>query len=265
MTQSPDYLANLKKSDVLFLSGSGRSVYKFQQGEEEAKYAEPLRKTQEVVRDLLGEGKWVFGGCYGGQAAMLAVGGQIGRLPEGVTEAGWLSQTLTPAGEKDEVFGFLPPTFYAPHFHNDYVKRLPVVGSVVETASGPIRVRSSEVLATRRFYLDRTGDHPHQGGFIMASVITFENGARLYQVQAHPEMATAQYANFLVRMNPWLRDEMGEAYYLKALEVFTDADYSVAKLIPSFIREAKKQIDARRQFDVVSTASVQNLFRYMLP
>ena len=78
--------------------------------------------AQEIIRDHLGQGKWALGICYGGQHAEHAVGGHIGRLPNNVTEAGWLEHTLTPAGKKDEVFCSLPHTFQAPHFHNDYVK-----------------------------------------------------------------------------------------------------------------------------------------------
>ncbi len=265
LMEDPKNIRRLKESDVLIWSGSGLSAHKFQHGEPQGKYQEALVESQQIMRDHLGAGKWAFGICYGGQLAIAAVGGKIGRLPKGITEAGWLTHKLTRAGARDEVFGFLPEKFGAPHFHNDYVEKLPVVGTKIQTSSGVIRVVRSDVLVTRDHYTDATGDHFRPGGYIMASVVEFNNGACLYQIQPHPEMADPEYANFLVRMNPWLAKEMGEGYYRNALYIRKDAVFEVAKLIPTFVRVAKERIELQQGVNFVNAMAVQNLFRYLLP
>lgn len=260
-------LVKLQESDVLCLSGSGMSAYHFQEGKEDAFSPEDkaaLEKSQELVRNHLGEGKWVEGFCFGGQVAVEAVGGKIGRLPEGVTEAGLLEHELKPAAKEDSVFAFMPDKFVAPHFHNDYVESLPAVGTKVSTKSGEITVTKAEVLAIRRGYLDKDGMKNADTEYIMASVIEFDNGARLYQIQPHPEMATPSKANFLVRMNGWLRKEMGEEYYQKALEVPEHTDFSVASIIPNFIKEAKRDLEERRGLTFIASVIAQNLYQYML-
>src|SRR3989344_3467973 len=78
-------IASLSQNDTLILSGSGMSAYHFQEGNFN-KLPKPedvnlLRRTEQLVRDQLGEGKWVLGICFGGQLAVHAIGGRIGRLP----------------------------------------------------------------------------------------------------------------------------------------------------------------------------------------
>lgn len=225
-----------------------------------------LGKSEKVIRDHLGEGKWVLGICFGGQLAVHAVGGKIGRLPEGVTEAGWLDHELILEGQKDVVFGHLPEKFYASHFHNDFVSELPEVGTKVNTANGEIEVTEAKILAIRRGYKDKSGLKNEDVEYIMASVVKFNNGAKLYQIQPHPEMSTNEKASFLVRMNPWMaRDsEMGQEYYDSALVVPEDADFSVAQVIPRFVESAKKHLEDSRGITFVKAVLVQNLFQYLL-
>jgi len=102
---NPEKIARLKASETLILSGSGLSAYRSQENDprispEDREY---LNQAQDVVRSLLGQGKWVLGICFGGQLAINAVKGKIGRLPENengnaVTEAGWLDHQLTSEG-----------------------------------------------------------------------------------------------------------------------------------------------------------------------
>ncbi len=254
----------LKDADVLILSGSGLSAHKYEHGAPE--HRPNLERTQEVIRDHLGQGKWILGICFGGQLAVHAVGGTIGRLPNNVTEAGWLEHTLTPAGHKDKVFGSLPKTFYAPHFHNDYVETLPRIGTTINTSSGEMTVVRADILAFRYGYLDKKGLQNADHHYAMASVIEFDNGARIYQIQPHPEMATQEKANFLVRMNPWLEkeEEMGQTYYQTALKTPNHADFAVANIIPSFVREAQTKLEEQGIIFLKATM-VQNLFQYLLP
>lgn len=260
-------LARLQESDVLILSGSGMSAYHFQERTKGAFSPEDrasLEKTQELVKTHFGEGKWVLGICFGGQLAVQVVGGRIGRLPEGVTEAGLLEHELKPAAKNDPVFNFMPDKFVAPHLHNDFVESLPATGTKVQTANGDITVTKAEVLAVRKGHLDKDGLKNPDTEYIMASVIEFDNGAKLYQIQPHPEMATPSKANFLVRMNGWLRQEMGEQYYQQALKVPMHTDFSIASVIPNFIKEAKRDSEERRGLTFIASVIAQNLYQYML-
>lgn len=256
----------LKESDILILSGSGLSAYGFQKGKMSEEYRPSLERSQEVIRDHLGEGKWVLGICFGGQLAIHAVGGEVGRLPDGVTEAGWLDHRLTSEGKRDEVFEHLPERFSAPHFHNDFVSKLPPIGTIIHTSSGEATVTKAEVLAVRRGYQVKDGLINEGTEYIMASVIEFDNGARMYQIQPHPEMAAPEKANFLVRMNPWLAKdtEMGQSYYNSALTVPKNADFSVAQVIPNFVIGAQKYLEDQRGITFLKAAAVQGIFQYLL-
>lgn len=262
----PERMRRLTNSDALILSGSGLSAYRYQEGNSQGYQegdAELIAKSEQLIRDHLGEGKWVLGICYGGQIGIKAIGGRIGRLPENAhgnaaTEAGWLDHELTDAGQKDEVFGSLPKIFSAPHFHNDYVAKLPRVGQIVKTHSGKLTVTKAEVLAVRHGYSDREGLMNPNKEFIQASLVELDNGARLYQIQPHPEMATSEKANFLVSKNPWLarEDEMGKDYFRKAMVVPTGADFAATQVIRRFVEAAKKHaelVDARTFTDSAIT------------
>lgn len=262
-------VAKLRQSDTLVLTGSGMSAFYFQEGNQQ-KFPSPedadlLKRAEEVIRDELSEGKWVLGICFGGQLGVHAVGGIVGRLPTKngytVTEAGWLDQELTEAGHRDEVFGFLPRNFSAPHLHNDYVESLPSVGTVVETSAGRMKVVRADVLAVRRGYLDSDGLKNVDHEYIQASLIEFDNGARLYQIQPHPEMATPDKVNFLVRQNPWIEREMGEEHYRNALIVPLGVDLSVSKVITKFIEQARSHYERQQNITFTRAAIAQNLDR----
>lgn len=258
------HLQGLRASDVLILSGSGLSAHHYQHGEISEEYRAALEKSQEVIRDHLGEGKWILGICFGGQLAIHAVGGDIGRLPGNVIESGWLPHQLTTDGKRDEIFSVLPNTFFAPHLHNDYVEKLPPVGTKIRTSSGQIEVVRANTLATRTGYQDKTGLVNAETNYVMASAVEFSNGARLYQIQPHPEMATPDKANFLVRMNPWIAKEMGEAYYNEVLKVPANADFSVASVIPNFVRESQRHLEQQRGITFVKAILTRDIFRYLL-
>ena len=272
----PNQVSYVNKSDTLILSGSGMSAYHFQEGNYDtfkSEDVEYLRTTQEIVRNQLGAGKWVLGICFGGQVAVGAVGGRIGRLPtkdngQTVTEAGWLDQTLTDAGKADPIFAQLPETFFAPHLHSDYVAELPKVGDAIETSSGKITIIKAEKLAVRKGYLDSEGLKDTDTEFIQASVIEFDNGAKLYQIQPHPEMSTADKANFLVRQNPWIAKEMGNTYYEHAKTIPLDADFSVSKIITNFTEQARNSLEKKQQVTFLRSVIAQNLEQfipYLLP
>lgn len=261
------HLQRLRTSDVLILSGSGLSAHHYQHGEISEEYRSALKKSQEVIRDHLGEGKWILGICFGGQLAIHAVGGDIERLPNNITEVGWLPHQLTTDGKRDEIFSVLPNTFFAPHLHNDYVEKLPPVGTKIQTSSGEIEVVLADILATRAGYQDKTDLANAETNYVMASVVEFNNGARLYQIQPHPEMSTPQKANFLVRMNPWVgkANEMGAVYYQNALTIPEGANFSVAQIIPNFVRRAQRHSEQQHGVIFIKATLLRNLFQYLLP
>lgn len=250
---NPDHIASLQNNEVLILSGSGMSAYKFQErtiNEFTSEDLEYLGKSQKIIKNMLGQGKWILGICFGGQLAIHAVGGKLGRLPEdesgiSITEAGWLDHRLTDAGKYDEIFSLLPDNFSAPQLHNDFVAALPKVGTIIETTDNPIKVVRSEVLAIRKGFLGRNGIQNYDQDYIQASLVEFNNGARLYQLQPHPEMASPKKANFLVRQNPWIEGEMGEKYFQQALTVPDDADFSISNVITLFIESARSFYERR--------------------
>lgn len=270
----PQKIQKLRRASFLVLSGSGMSAYKFQEHDasvtpEDRTYIE---RAEDVIRNQLGDGKWVLGICYGGQLAVHAVGGRLGRLPKNpygntVTEAGWLPHELTLKGRNDEVFGHLPDTFYASHFHSDFVAELPKSGTKVPTENGEIEVVRADVLATRNGYLDRDGLRNTDITYIHAAVIEFDNGARLYHIQPHPEMATPTRANFLTRKVKWLlekEEEMGVEYARNALDVpDATADFSVAKVITRFV-EAYREHMRQEVIQIATPAIVHTLRTYAI-
>lgn len=221
---NPDAISRLMNNDALFLSGSGLSAFKLQENPSlfDADVRNSLEEAQKSVRDFLGQRKWVFGTCFGGQLAAETLGAKLGRLPNNpygnaITEAGWLEHRLTKDGKDDEVFGYLKDkeTVWAPHLHNDYVDELPAEGHEVYTSSGQISVVESKRLLVRNGYLGVAGPENENHEYIHAGVITFDNGARFYFCQFHPEMATKDGWDFLVRRNShWVGEsmEMGEDY-----------------------------------------------------
>jgi len=274
--QDEDKVKRLRDSSILILSGSGMSAYKFQEGKAPAdppnpKDEEYLIRAENLVRDHLGEGKWVLGDCFGGQLAMHAVGGRLGRLPSNeygnaVTEAGYLPHLLTPQGRTDEVFGHLPDIFYAAHFHNDFVKSLPEVGSKIPTGQGEIEVVRAEILAVRNGFLSTSGIENEDTQYIHGALVEFSNGARLYHIQPHPEMSTPQRANFFARyVEEWLSNEeqMGPVYAKAAKEIPQDADYNASQIITNFALAYMNHLN-REILQVTTPAIIQQLYKYAL-
>lgn len=264
---------NRPNPEILFLSGSGLSAY-YYQDRSMLKYDKPtyeiLQSSQEKIKEALVQGSWVMGICFGGQLAIHALGGQIGRLPankhrNAVTEAGWLSHELTQEGRNDPVFSHLPNKFCAPHLHSDFIARLPMKGTIISTSKGSAKVIQTKVLATRNGYLGKDGLMNTGTKYIHASVVIMDNGARLYQIQPHPEMATPKSSNFLVRMNPWIMtvEEMGGEYYQKALAIPDKPNYSVARVITNFALEARKFHESKGK-NFIPPSEVHDFSSYLI-
>ncbi|MEW6096745.1 MAG: hypothetical protein AB1567_09505, partial [bacterium] len=154
----------------------------------------------------------IYGICFTAQLLAFIHGGTIGRLEK--TEAGYLSHTLTAEGKEDRLFGKMNTIFYGAHLHQDYVASLP-------------SNLDSSVLAERN-------------GFIHVYRIVLPNGSIVYGVQPHPEMSTPDNATLLVRVNEkWLREEIGDNEYNRALSVPNDADYGLSGTITNFVKMLK--------------------------
>src|SRR3989344_883145 len=272
----PEKLQRLRDQELLILTGSGMSAYKFQEGQEPADPPEKgdrelLETTEQLIRDHLGKGRWVLGDCFGGQLGIHALGGKVGCLPlnqygNPVTEAGYLEHELTEAGRQDEVFGGLPDKYFAAHFHNNFVSELPRVGTKVKTSSGEIVVTKTDVLAVRNGYLDRDGLKDSDTSYIHAAVIEFDNGAKFYHTQPHVEMSTEQRANFFPRLVfEWLsrEEQMGEEYAKQALVIPDEADFSASMVITNFVEAYKKYINMEF-VEAVAPAILHELQKYRI-
>jgi len=100
--KNEDMVNRLLDKHVLILSGSGPSAFKFLANPNEFAdlNKEALVRSQAVIKQFLGEGKWILGICFGGQLAVGTMGGILGRLPKNgfentITEAGMLPHELT--------------------------------------------------------------------------------------------------------------------------------------------------------------------------
>lgn len=272
----PEKLQRLGEDELLILTGSGMSAYKFQEGQEPADPPEKgdkklLEVVEQLIKDHLGKGRWVLGDCFGGQLGIHALGGKVGCLPlnqygNPITEAGYLEHELTEAGRQDEVFGSLPKIYYAAHFHNNFISKLPVVGSIIKTQSGDIEITKAQILAVRWGFLDREGLKNLFHPYIHAAVVEFSNGARFYHTQPHVEMSTEQRASFFPRLVfEWLarEEQMGEEYAKQALEIPEGADFSAGTVITNFVETYKRHINMDF-LEAVTPAILHELQKYRI-
>ncbi len=204
---------NLSQYDALILSGSKLSASNYQEMKTSNLIHEPdylhIQKVEKALYDFKGN---MFGICFGAQLIAITMGGWIGRLPE--TEAGFLEHELTGPGKKDPLFKHLSETFHAPHLHQDYVEALPDNKDIKNAA-----ILATKDSFTHIFHLTRT------------------NGAKLYGVQAHPEMCNPDDYNFLVKANQdWLGEELGHQGLEDALAKPHNPNFSFAKTITQFAK-----------------------------
>ncbi|MGE0490006.1 MAG: type 1 glutamine amidotransferase [Vulcanimicrobiota bacterium] len=114
-------------------------------------------RTVELFRQLVEQKRPLFCSCFGHQALAAALGGEV-VTDRQRSELGTFEIALTEQGQKDPLFGQLPPTFTAQLGHNDHVQRLP---------RGAVLLASSERSPIQAYRLD---------------------GLPVYATQFHPEM-----------------------------------------------------------------------------
>ena len=113
----PPPLRDVLAYDALLMGGSGEFLVS--RGNQPR--FEPLLDT---LREVVSRGHPTFAACYGFQAMVHALGGEIVYDPDN-TEVGTFEVTLTDAGRRDELFDGSPASFLAQQGHKDRATRLP--------------------------------------------------------------------------------------------------------------------------------------------
>ncbi len=101
-----------------------------------------LREEKRFLKEVTGHGKPVLGICLGAQLLSECLGGEVRKNPE--KELGWHPVSLTPLGWNSPIFGGLPGTFPALHWHGDTFSIPP----------GAHHIASSEGCHNQAFALD---------------------------------------------------------------------------------------------------------------
>ncbi|MCE5191578.1 MAG: type 1 glutamine amidotransferase [Actinomycetia bacterium] len=121
--------------DLLVVMGGPMSA------NDEARFAW-LAAEKTAVRAGIDAGKRVLGVCLGAQIVASVLGAAVTRNPE--PEIGWFPVTLTSAGRTSRVFGSLPNSLVAGHWHSD----------IFALPEGAVRIAGSEACANQAFEYD---------------------------------------------------------------------------------------------------------------
>lgn len=145
-----------------------------------------LKEEKEFIKNAIDSGKTLIGICLGAQliAASLNAGVQKNKF----TEIGWFPVTLTPAAKKSKVFGTLPDTIDAFHWH----------GETFDLPKGAIGMAKSQACANQAFSI----------------------GDKIFGFQFHLETSEKGAMDFITHF----ADEIKEAPYIQSAEtMLTDA------------------------------------------
>ena len=129
-------LPGIDEFDWLVIMGGPMNIY------EEDKYPW-LASEKRFIRDASASNKIVLGICLGGQLIADVLGGKVRRNL--YKEIGWHPVKLTPEGQKSRIFGVLPNTFMAFHWHGD----------TFEIPPQALRAAESESCANQAFALGK--------------------------------------------------------------------------------------------------------------
>ena len=117
LLSGPPELSRVLDYDAMMVGGSGDYYV--------SKRNLPAFDEQlETLAEVVAAGHPTFASCFGFQLLTVALGGEIVHDPDS-TEVGTYELVLTPAGERDELLGRLPPRFMAQLGRKDRAARLP--------------------------------------------------------------------------------------------------------------------------------------------
>lgn len=117
LLSGPPSMAEIRRYDGLLMGGSGD----FLVSKGNQPNFEPMLDT---LREVIEAKHPTFASCYGFQAMVHALGGEVIHDPENV-EVGTFELELTEAATEDELFRHLPRRFVAQQGHKDRAARLP--------------------------------------------------------------------------------------------------------------------------------------------
>lgn len=186
----------VKRYDAVLMGGAGA----FLVSQKNQPNIEPFL---DLLRTIVDRGHPTFATCYGYQAMVQALGGEVIHDPERA-EIGTFAITLTDEGATDELLGGMPHTFMAQQGHKDRATQLP---------ANLVNLASSERCP---FQALRVKDKP------------------VWAVQFHPELTRdgnrSRYRHYLEHYSP----ELTEEQILVALERFDHSPES-SQLLGRFL------------------------------
>lgn len=197
LLSGPPTMAEVRRYDALLMGGSGDFL--ISKGDQPR--FEPML---DLLREVVAARHPTFAACYGFQAIVHALGGEVVHDPENV-EVGTYTLELTDEAAGDEIFGSLPRRFVAQQGHKDRAERLP---------EGIVHLASSERAPFQALRVP---------------------GAPVWAVQFHPELDRdgnrTRYRHYLENYSPELTEEQLEA----ELERF-DHSPEASELLGRFLR-----------------------------
>jgi GMP synthase (glutamine-hydrolysing) len=186
------------EADVLLVGGSGEySVLDD---------VAPIRRFIDFLGETVERDVPLFASCFGFQALVLALGGEVIRDEE-AAEVGTYRLTTSDEAAEDALFGSFPAEFYAQEGHKDRALRLP---------SGVINLASSELTPYQALRLP---------------------GRRVYATQFHPELTSSENRLRFIRYIDEYRVFFGEEKVQEILSSATESPHAES-LIPRFVEWA---------------------------
>lgn len=195
---------DLRQYDALMIGGSGD--YHLSAGD-----IPNLDALLDVLRRVVDAGHPMFASCFGFQALVVALGGDVVFDEENI-EVGTMELTLTDAGMNDPLFGKLPRRFMAQVGRRDRARTLP---------AGLVHLASSRRCP---FHALRVPDKP------------------IWATQFHPELNGRENRRRFERYRAGYASHMSPAEFSQALRGFTDSP-ETGRLIPAFL----EMVRARRR------------------
>lgn len=197
LLQGPPPRALWQGYDGVFIGGSGE--YNLSDGS-----CPQPQATLDFLLTLVHSGKPMFASCFGFQMLAVALGGTVER-DVARAEIGTFPITLTPQGRRDDLFGQLPPRFWAQLGHKEHVVRFPHAKAV---------------------HLARSERSPYQALRIP--------GTAVWATQFHPELNQQRNMARLLRYRDLYVRHLGDEGFQALLDQFRPSPIA-DELLPRFL------------------------------